>query len=243
MGLYIKRIISMLMILVSCAMLLSSKSISDKYETQPLDESEANKLTENLAFEFFDEYTASKDNGDLMTFSVNSNGDSAIVFNEKYATPNDSVFVYDKNGDFKYGIRLDSDGSIFIEWSDVNLCIGTVRSAYLFTFNDNGECIEVAKCLKSAEGEVIHRKKQEINGETYKISKKYTIATLITGGIDRLVRITADGEEVIIYNGEDAAESQTVNYLFYVGIFGILVLLYFIVRHFKNKHSRLPNIK
>lgn len=150
-------------------------------------------------------------------FDVNGQGYSAIGFCGP-STQTKYVGVYDKEGVFLYGYSFRCSGSYLIEWINENqLAIYWVRGSVRATFDQNCKCQEYFPykddTAMNRHLNILQKTTRQINEDRYVIDKGNGVLTKFATNYSRLVRISSDGVEHIIY---DASSSAFVSGLFVI---------------------------
>ena len=153
----------------------------------------------------------------IQCFDVNSKGYSAIGFcgpsiQTKY------VGVYDKAGNFLYGYSFQCSGSYLIEWiNEDQLAIYWLRGSVRATFDQNCKCQEYfpykVDTAMNRHLNTLRKTARLINEDSYVIDKGNGILSQFATGYSRLVRVSANGVEFIVYR---ASSSSDISGLFVI---------------------------
>ena len=114
------------------------------------------------------------------------------------------IWVYSKQGDFKYGYSFSAYGSFGIEWDEDNIIIYFVRSQIVVSVNSNGNIEAIFKVVNSVENNThkyeVFKTQKEIDNTKYILKNDMGILNFLSHSYSQLVVREADGNEIIIYD-------------------------------------------
>lgn len=167
-------------------------------------------------------------------FDVNSQGYSAIGF-ENPSAHTKYVGVYDDDGNFLYGYTFKCIGSYLLEWmNEEQLAIYWIRDSVRVTFDPNCKCQEYFpyedNTAMSHHLNSLQKTTRLINEDRYVLEQGEGILSKFATNYSRLVRISAEDVEHIIYSADG---STTISGLY------VIALICFITFTFVYAHKRV----
>ena len=168
---------------------------------------------------------------------INNKDDVAIGF-YGFLT-NKHIEIYDKNGDLKKAIKLDSDGGFIFNYEENILKVLDDKSSIRYNYDFNGNLLseqpyeyqEYHDLMYSEQNEIIKNKRITIRGEEYLLTNKL--------GYAKLTKVFSNGDKKIIW------ETGVGNYIFkviciimiYIASLTVLIKIY---PYFPRKNRKMP---
>ena len=168
---------------------------------------------------------------------INNKDDVAIGF-YGFLT-NKHIEIYDKNGDLKKAIKLDSDGGFIFNYEENILKVLDDKSSIRYNYDFNGNLLseqpyeyqEYHDLMYSEQNEIIKNKRITIRGEEYLLTNKL--------GYAKLTKVFSNGDKKIIW------ETGVGKYIFkviciimiYIASLTVLIKIY---PYFPRKNRKMP---
>ena len=218
---FIKRIIVFLLIFgIVFSVNVSASADKKGFTTEVMEKAKAEKFVQNVGLTRLSTEPESKA---IQCFDVNENGLFAIG---QESGNFKEIIVYSVNSDFLYGYRFNCNQSFYIEWIEDKINIYFVRSAVLMTVNAEGNIIETVNVVNSSENNsyvnnVLALTERTVGDTKYVVKNDMGIMNAFASSYSQLVKITAEGEESVLY---DVNSAQAVKYYLTTAIISILVI-------------------
>lgn len=158
-------IIILLTVQICSASALRSES---GFSTEKMSSDEQNSVISHLKVERIDNEPKSNT---LFCFDVNDNGDIAVgneSLSKKY------ISVYNGQGDFICGYKINTNGKFGVGWKDTRLIIYLVRENAAITIDDNGEVL-MCEEIKDTEENRFYWDNEIFSAERIKNNSRYTM--------------------------------------------------------------------
>jgi hypothetical protein len=164
-------------------------------------------------------------------FDVSQNHTVALGFDSR-------IYVYDANGEFRYGFRFQRDGAYGIAFHGEQLTIFFLRGNVLVTFDSTGNCVDIQKAVSTEKNhvaikELLNRTEKEVAGKQYSLERNFEIGDSYA----RLIMKDEVGTETILY---DASSNHSIGQIalivFVVGFF--LTVIRGCISKSTKEHSR-----
>jgi len=124
------------------------------------------------------------------------------------------ICVYDPNGIYQYGFRININGIFAVEFLADNIVIYLARGNKAVYLNKDGVCISYIDIEPEYIGQILNRSTIDIKGDTYMLERDIGI---FRGDYARLVKISQKEDRAVLY---DASSIGVV-----VGIWHCIVVL------------------
>ncbi len=158
----------------------------------------------------------------IQCFDVSAQGDIAIGFSGA-SNHTKYIGVYDKVGDFLYGYSFQCSGNYLVKWmGEKQLAIYWLRSSIRATFDQDCVCQEYSPYIDDTsinkQLNNLRKTNRTINGERFYIDKGDGILSQFALGYSRLIHVSSDGIENIVYSATDSTH--------FSGLFVIAVICF-----------------
>lgn len=207
-------------------------SMLNGFEIEPLTSTENKRIKSNTTFEHFDEEPA-KDS--IECFDVNESGEIAIG-SESHSSK--IISIYSTDGVFLYALEFETEGGFGLEWQDNGLNVYFVRGAIGINIDPQGNILDVFAIKDTMENNsywnnVVFSSTRNVNGTVYKIDNDLGIFNIVQSSYSRLVKISPNGEKIILY---DVGNSQLFYTLLWTGVIliGIVSIITIILKQWKK---------
>lgn len=129
------------------------------------------------------------------SFAIGPSGSYAIV---SAYTPTQKIAVYNSTGDFIYGYKIQSYGSIAVAWEEDNIAVYSLRGNEKIVIDCNGMVLSQETFDESLYTQIIANT-QIVDGETY-VAKHWLFNHELFrwGSYNKLVRISS-GQEYVLF--------------------------------------------
>lgn len=234
---YIKRFFTLFAFLFLLSIsTFPAYSMLNGFEIEPLTSTENKRIKSNTTFEHFDEEPA-KDS--IECFDVNESGEIAIG-SESHSSK--IISIYSTDGVFLYALEFETEGGFGLEWQDNGLNVYFVRGAIGINIDPQGNILDVFAIKDTMENNsywnnVVFSSTRNVNGTVYKIDNDLGIFNIVQSSYSRLVKISPNGEKIILY---DVGNSQLFYTLLWLGVI-LIVLIVAIISIAKQFKKNLEN--
>ena len=139
-------------------------------------------------------------------FDVNEEGTIALCTRRICGTMIEyTVRIYNSEGDFQYGLQLENQGAIQIEWEGYErINIYYVRGGDLVTFDSTGTKLEEKRVLNNIENgrfrRILASRERKVGEEEYSIQKNMGLLGLFSPSCTQLIVKDAFGKERVLYD-------------------------------------------
>lgn len=128
----------------------------------------------------------------IKRFDVNEDGWFAIGYG------NNTIQIYDSQGNFQYGYRFDNEGTYGITLNENNIVIYLARGNFAFEIDPTGKCIRAEEKYSSKYiNEALDRTSKQIGNVTYSLERDIGF---FDGVYPRLVKTDATGTKTILHD-------------------------------------------
>lgn len=170
----------------------------------------------------------------MSCFDVSDEGLVALGF------INNTICVYNHNGDFKYGYSFDCSGSFGVEWDDENLLVYFVRSDIAVLLDNSATCLEIKEISNSIQNNTywnhtVFAEKRLIGKDKFEIKNDLGILNIFTTSYSKLVKTNENGIETVIYDISNHYRLKVLLMLFGIILFIIIVVCVIIKQIKKTK--------
>lgn len=234
---YIKRFFTLFAFLFLLSIsTFPAYSMLNGFEIEPLTSTENKRIKSNTTFEHFDEEPA-KDS--IECFDVNESGEIAIG-SESHSSK--IISIYSTDGVFLYALEFETEGGFGLEWQDNGLNVYFVRGAIGINIDPQGNILDVFAIKDTMENNsywnnVVFSSTRNVNGTVYKIDNDLGIFNFVQSSYSRLVKISPNGEKIVLY---DVGNSQLFYTLLWLGVI-LIVLIVAIISIAKQFKKNLEN--
>lgn len=209
---------------------LNAIADNDHLETEAISESDRQIFWDSLGVEM--QNVAQQQNA-IACFAVSPDGDYALGFEDFQSK---TVYVFDRMGAFRYGLKMNAQGSFGLFFSGDNLSVYFSRSRYVVTFDADTQCVDVqivtmAKHNNAIINDLLYGTEKESNIGVYSLERDVGFAER---SYARLVVCNNDGSRQILYDISNAHVGKIIA----SGIFftGFIVILFIIIRFWTRKN-------
>ena len=128
------------------------------------------------------------------SFAIDPSGNYAIV---SAYTPTQKIAVYDSTGNFIYGYKIQSPGSVSVAWEEDNIVVYSLRGNEKIVIDCDGTVLSQETFDESLYTQIIANT-QRVDGETY-VAKHWLFNHQLFrwGSYNKLVRISSGQEHVL----------------------------------------------
>ena len=186
-------------------LLLPLAAFADTSNLAFYEKTEAEKQS-SLAHWSFVIWTEDYSDWSIECFDVREDGMIALGFNRspemKY------VAVLDADGAFQYGCTFKCAGAFLVDWIGDNLGICQVRGSVLGVFDETGACVSLRNVKTntafSRYMNALRQPVRKVGDKTYILRNDHILSFLSTD-YGQLVRIDAQGNEIVLHEASGAA--------------------------------------
>lgn len=175
----------------------------------------------------------------IESFDVQSNGSFAVVYDASGKSKR-TIGIYDSSGIFQYGYTLGSGGVIGIEWCDEqSLYLYFQRGDIVMSIDNNGACTYAAQIVTKNEdnqrywSQKVFATSKRCGNDIYQLQNDFGILNCMVKSYSKLVKTTADGESIVLYDVSDKMFAKTV-VLIAAGILFLCILSILVVKMMKR---------
>ena len=209
-------------------------SMETGFEIDPIDETRQQQLLKNNGFHLL---TKEPEKEVVDCFDVNQEGIVAVGWNKSGVC---TSVVYDRSGNYLFGVRLEAEGDLGLEFTNNSLNVYTVRSDYIYSIRMDGTLESVAEVKNNAYNSTYYNRRCTASARTlgdtkYELKKQ----SFLSSGYSKII-IANDGAETVFYEvtGQKAFSSNLFS-IAWIAIF-VLAIVILIVKIIiplrKNKH-------
>ncbi len=201
----VKKILSlMIALLILCVSVLPVLSLT-RYNVfvEEYDEEGTYKIWDNINLKSSDVLISNAPH--IYNIDVSESGKVAVTLT---SLAQDSVAVFNENGDFIKSFTFDSSGSVYVVWNDENLVLLFVRGDVAFEFSLDGEPVAAYSYFDDSIYRDLEQNSIEMNGSVYEV-KRDSILT----------KTDATGNEVVIYKSIVAVPNWLIFILAFITFF------------------------
>ena len=165
-------------------------------------------------------------------FDVNSEGNIAIALNDSKLQ---GVLVYDKYGEYIFGLEIDSQGSIIVEWNEPNINVVFLRSNIIATYDSNGNCLNVARFIDNAQnGEYADYLRTSVTktdgNDEFIVASEEDFWGTFSSQHKQLLRIDTNGSQMVIYESNISFWSADMFEKILLFVVASIVLATFVIK-------------
>ena len=166
----------------------------------------------------------------LMIECFDVNDKEMIVMGSSDSTKK-TIQVYNIEGQFLYGFKFESDGSIGVEWIENDyIAIYYVRSDFVVIINSDGEIINILDILNDGANskriqEVSSAGKRMIDGKIYVPRNRAGFLNWFLSSYGELIVIDEQGQEHTIYDRSSFQTGRAIGMFVFIGIFITIVVV------------------
>lgn len=213
---------------------VNARAVSTGFSTSDMDSEQENIIIKNLNISLVSENGNSKA---IECFDVNESGIIALGHDNGRQK---SISIYDSEGNFKRGYSFRCDGSFGVEWDGDCLNIYLIRGNVLVAVDESANIIDIAWVEDTDENndymiDYIFATEKNVGNVKYSIRNNMGALNFVASSYSQLVKST-EGNEVILYNANDAQTVKTVVTLVGVILFAC-VAVFVLIKTCKGKKS------
>ncbi len=223
-GVSMKRGIKRIAVVILILFLLTAGSITvfaedTGFSTSPLSEEKVADIVENVSMTMFTEEPPKRN---IHCFDVAEDGTVAIGYSNLTSK---TICVYSSDGEFKYGYSFRNAGNFGIDIIGELLYVCSVRGGVAIAINFDGEIVGGVEIHETRENSRywqnhIFEDKRTVGENEYILKRNNEVIYFESVGYSQLVKITPDGEEIVIHN---AKTHQLISTIFI--IVGVVVFI------------------
>lgn len=234
---YIKTfMIIFLSLFVMLNSMFTAYSMTNGFDVESLTTNESEKIIAGIPVKRINAETA-KDS--IECFDVNESGEIAIG-SESHSSK--IISIYSTDGVFLYALEFETEGGFGLEWQDNGLNVYFVRGAIGINIDPQGNILDVFAIKDTMENNsywnnVVFSSTRNVNGTVYKIDNDLGIFNFVQSSYSRLVKISPNGEKIVLY---DVGNSQLFYTLLWLGVI-LIVLIVAIISIAKQFKKNLEN--
>ncbi len=124
------------------------------------------------------------------------------------------ICVYDQNGVYQYGFRININGAFAVELLANNIVIYFIRGDKAVYLDKDGNCVSYIETTSEYNVQLLNRTSKHINGDSYVLERDVGI---FRGDYARLVKISETEDRTILYDASSVGLA--------VGIWHCIVVL------------------
>ncbi len=212
-----RRLMCLLCLLLAYPVMAAADSVTVTFT--PMPEAEASRFLQNALPVLWTEDYADRP---IQCFDVREDGVVALGFNRKdgkYAV------VLDRDGAFQYGLAFRATGSFLLRWMEDGLGVIWIRSEAMGVFDETGKCVglygyEPDRAF-SRYSDALRRPSRTVGGYTYTLHQAHPLAL----NYGRLVRVDAQGNEMILHDASVSSALSAVGVLIVMAFVTICIIV------------------
>lgn len=185
-----------LFLVLSTFMSIPVSAVNTRFESHEAAKDETDEFVSNVKPRYI---TKEPDKQGISCFDVNYDGLIAIVYDFSK-----TIVVYDVNGNFKYGYKVDASGSIQAEWDGDNINIYFIRSDCILSITPDGNVAGMLEIDDSSNNryaaEKLSAHKRTVNGNEYAVRDILDPLDILSIEHSQLVIKDSDGTERVIFD-------------------------------------------
>jgi len=208
-----------ILLIVTCLVLISLfnnsvHAMETGFETRDLSQELQDRIWGNIQLSVSE---SKPTNAAICSFDVNENGDIAL------GLCNNTINIYDSNGQYQYSYFFTTSGSYSVEWDNDKLLIFLVRSSALLQVDSKGKLVEMKKATETADNSIylisLRKPRRTVNDSVYVIKNELGFFNLIIrSSYSKLVKTDANGTQTVIYD-----VSRSYNRTFIIGFIAFII--------------------
>ncbi len=193
------------------------------FETSEIPYEDQERLCQNIELRALDK---AETKAAINCFSVGINGNIAVGFK------NNTLNVYNQNGDFLYGYSFKLYGNYFLSWEEDDVLLFLVRESVSIRLDNTGTWLEVREVSNTPENDRLSSKLiganyASENGYIYISTNDYGWFGKLSSTKSKLIQISPDGTEKILYDVSKRYHATMVfSVICFFPIFIIVVIVF-----------------
>lgn len=137
-----------------------------------------------------------------------------------------TIAVYNSQGDFQYGFQTKEPGSFRVMWHGNDIAYYSIRSAYLYTINTEGEILDICQVENSIENSIFDRDvlqatTRKMGETTYHVTNGRTFVDAFSTSFKHITKTDSLGTSVIY----DASNNQHTRVVVGIIVFFVISLI------------------
>lgn len=152
------------------------------------------------------------------------------------------IYVYNSNGEFKYGYSFYDSGIFGIKWDGDNLIYFSYRGNFAALIDQNAVCIEMQEIPDSDENLAYWRhtlfKTERISGRSlYELRNNMGAFNFLSASYAQLIKTDQNGIQTVIYDVSDLYNLKVLIICFGIILFVIIAIIV-LVKQFKKLNPK-----
>lgn len=191
----IYKLFSIILLIILLPIMFSVQSFSMKsgFTFESVPESYTRELIDYLDLEYLKSSPTIEKNFEC--FDINAIGDVALGFSD--VRGHNYIIVYNSKCEFKYALSYNGVGSYGLEWDGCNIIIYSVRGEWAVLVDEFGTIMEVKEIQRNLKNDSYWR--NNIFASKRIVEDTIYEADTLLGNYSRLVKLTPDGQEQVIF--------------------------------------------
>lgn len=226
-----KRCSCFILFLLVCILATQLSVFATGFETKSVSDSVHARVANRFSFS---KYNSQK--RPFQYFDVNEDG--MILLVSDHGTPDQTVYVYNKEGAFQYKYTVDTVGAVYAEWNGPDLWIYLVRSNVAVLVNDQGKVLKVEEILNTGETashwSELSKWEKTVGDKTYTSRSGLGVLGIFVDDNARLIESDANGTERVLYDAGTSGVLKTVLMtMLFIALFifvGVSVIIFVVKR-------------
>ena len=107
------------------------------------------------------------------------------------------ICVYDQNGVYQYGFRINFNGAFAVELLANNIVVYFIRGDKAVYLDKDGNCVSYIETTSEYNVQLLKRTSKHINGDSYVLERDVGI---FSGDYARLVKMSQAGDRTVLYD-------------------------------------------
>lgn len=174
---------------------ISAFAMDSWFETEPIDETEAQEIFSRMNVKVIEEPDSVKG---FTCFDVNENGDFVLGY---WTDEKNYILVFNEPANFLYGFSLHSNGSLGVQWDNENIIYYSVRGDFVASIDKAGNLTEMRNISNTTENNTSYNRlifgnKRQVGNVTYKAEKSILFSSMYS----KLIKIEKDGTETVLFD-------------------------------------------
>lgn len=214
-----KKVLSILLVALSVALLCSAQMNFDSgFPVKEMEPTRKESFLNNVSITPLSEMP---EGYNISRFDVNEDGNVAMVLNNL-----DAIVVIDKDGNFMYGFKAKTHGSLYVEWGEECLNVIFVRGSAIVSLDEEGNILNVGEITTSDLFSFDRMKKRVVGDDTYVLSNRgIPVLGFLSFGFSKIEIHNKYSEEIVtIYDvSESTAKKTTLALIGFSAFFGVAI--------------------